>query len=426
MALVILIALILLNGVFALAELAIVSANKARLEQASEAGSLGARTALDLANDPNRFLSTVQIGITLVGIFAGAFGGTALADDFAQQLNAIFALPVSIAEQISFGLIILFTTYLSLVIGELVPKRIALNNPEKMAILIARPMKLLASVSAPLVWFLSKSSEIVARLLGVQGADTNFITDFEVIAMVREGLVSGEFNTDEHDMVKGVLELDDRRVREIATPRTDIVWFDIDSSQDDIRQILQETSYSAYIVADKTIDNILGVVSTKDMLTHLMKNDTIQLDKILHDPFYTPKSAMVADVLEHFKNTHINITLVIGEYGGLEGIVTLNDIVEQVLGDIDMRDKDPVQRADGSWLVDGQYSILELQEFFHDFDTPIDERKDYTTLAGFVLTRLGHIPQVAETFDWGSYHLEVMDMDGQRVDKVLISPKATK
>lgn len=425
MALIVLIALILLNGVFALSELAIVSANKARLQQASEAGSNGAKIALELANEPNRFLSTVQIGITLVGIFAGAFGGAAIADDLAEQLSTNFSFSLSLADQISFALIILFTTYLSLVIGELVPKRIALNNPERMAILVARPMKWLARLSAPIVWFLSKSTELVARAIGVQGDDTNFITDFEVIAMVREGITSGEFNTEEHNMVKGVLELDDRRVREIATPRTDIVWFDIHNSQAEIRQILKKTSYSAYIVADDSIDNILGVVSTKEMLTYLMDNNKIQLRDILHEPFYIPKSAMIADVLQEFKNTNVNIALMIGEYGGLEGIVTLNDVVEHVMGDLDMQDNTPIQRTDGSWLVDGQYPIINMQELFHDFDIPDDERNDYTTLAGFVLLRLGHIPKTTEAFDWGFYHLEVIDMDGQRVDKVLISPKAT-
>lgn len=426
MAFLILLALIILNGIFALSELAIVSANKARLQQDVEEGNQGASVAINLADDPNRFLSTVQIGITLVGIFAGAFGGSAIADDIALFLRETLSVPESIAGQLAIGLIVLLTTYLSLVIGELVPKRIALSNPEYYAAMVAPSMKRLSQISAPLVWFLSKSTEVVARLLGVQGEDTNFITDFEVIAMVREGLTSGEFNTDEHEMVKGALELDDKRVREIATPRPEIIWLNINDSEDAIRQILKETSFSAYIVADDSIDNVLGVVRTKDLLTNIVMDNKIDLRPILRDPFYVPETAIAANVLQRFKVSDVHMALVIGEYGGLEGIVTLNDIVEEVLGDLDMQDVDPVQRADGSWLIDGQYPIIDLPGLFQDFDLPDEEKAKYHTVAGFVLKRLGRIPEAADKFDWGGYNIEIMDMDGQRVDKVLISTKTTE
>lgn len=421
-----LLGLIVLNGVFAMSELAIVSANKARLEQESENGVQGAEVALKLANDPNRFLSTVQIGITLVGIFAGAFGGSALADDISLFLIEQVSISQNFAEQISLALIVLITTYLSLVIGELVPKRIALHNPERVSSIIARPMQLLSQISAPLVWFLSKSTEVIARLLGVQGENSNFITDFEVIAMVREGIVSGEFDDDEHEMVKGALQLDDKRLREIATPRTEIVWLDINSSQDDIRKVLRETTFSTYIVADNSIDNVVGLVRTKDLLTNLVINDEINLREILHTPFYMPETAIALDVLQRFKTSEVNSAIVVDEYGSLAGIVTLNDIVEQVLGDIDMQDIEPVERADGSWLIDGQYPIIEMPELLANFNLPIDELSDYHTLAGFVLKRMGRIPETGDSFTWDDYTIEVVDMDSQRVDKILITPKPTK
>lgn len=418
--------LIILNGIFAMSELAIVSANKARLEQASENGKQGATVAIKLAEDPNRFLSTVQIGITLIGIFAGAFGGSALTDDVRLFLTEQVNLSENVAEQISLGLIVLFTTYLSLVIGELVPKRIALSNPEQVSTLVARPMHWLSRLSAPLVWFLSQSTEFVARLLGVQGENSNFITDFEVIAMVREGMVSGEFDMKEHDMVKGALELDDMRVREIATPRTEVTWLNINDSQGNIRRILRETDFSAYIVADETIDNIVGVVSTKALLTHLITVNQINLQSVISEPFFIPKTAIVADVLDYFKETDINIALILDEYGSFDGLITLNDIVEQVLGDVDMQDTEPVQRSDGSWLIDGHTQINDIQDIFNDFELPENESSDYQTLGGFVLKRLGHIPEAGNIFDWHNYRIEVVDMDGKRVDKVLIQEKPPK
>lgn len=426
MAFLILLALVILNGIFALSELAIVSSNKARLQQDIEEGNQGAAIAIALADDPNRFLSTVQIGITLIGIFAGAFGGSAIAGDIASFLINSLSIPENIAGQVSIGLIVLLTSYLSLVIGELVPKRIALSNPEYYAALVAPSMQRLSQISAPLVWLLSKSTEIIARLLGVQGDNNDFITDFEVIAMVHEGLSSGEFNTDEHEMVKGALELDDKRLREIATPRPEIVWFNINDSEDAIRQILIDTSFSAYLVAEDTIDNIIGIVRTKDLLTTIVMNNKIDLYSILREPFYVPETAIASDVLQRFKVSDVHIAIVVGEYGGLEGIVTLNDIVEEVLGDLDMQDVEPVQRADGSWLIDGQYPISDLPELLQNFNLPDEEKADYNTVAGFVLTRLGRIPKAADNFDWDGYSIEIMDMDGQRIDKILISTKSAE
>ncbi|MGJ3241294.1 MAG: hemolysin family protein [Anaerolineae bacterium] len=421
MALFILLGLILLNGVFAMSELAVVSASRSRIAQLAEDGDKTAQIALNLIDDPNRFLATVQIGITLVGVFSGAFGGAAIAGDLSNWINAQFGLEETLAYQVSLGAIVLLTTYLSLVIGELVPKRIALSNPERITLSIARPMQWLSKASAPIVYFLSKSTELVSQVLRVQGDSAEFITDYQVISMVRDGLTSGEFDEQEHEMVKGALELDDRRVREIATPRTDIIWLNINAPDEEIRRILRDTSFSAYLVAEDEIDNIIGVARTKDMLTNIMENRELNLQAILRQPIYVPETAIISDVLQQFKSNPLHLATIIDEYGSLEGIVTLNDIVEEVLGDVDMGDEQPVQRADGSWLIDGQMAITDLSDLLPDFDLPEDELSDYQTVAGFVLKRLDHIPEPAELTEWAGYTIEVVDMDGQRIDKVLIS-----
>lgn len=421
MELLILLGLITLNGLFAMSELAIVSAKKARLQERLENGNQGAQTAIDLAEDPNRFLSTVQIGITLIGIVAGAFGGSALADDIAYFIQTSIPSLEPYATQIGFGLIVTFTTYLSLVIGELVPKRIALHNPERVAVLVSTPMRYLAQITAPLVWFLSKSTELITRLLGVHGEGNDFITDFEVIAMMREGIEAGEFDTNEHEMVKGALELDDTRIREIKTPRTDIVWLDIDDGEATIRDKLSRRALTAYPVCEGNVDEVVGVIRSKDVLRRLLDEKDFNLKNMMREPIFVPEMAIAADVLQKFKRSSVHMALVVGEYGGIEGIVTLTDIVEEVLGDLDMQDVEPVQRADGSWLIDGQYPISDIQDLFPDFELPEDENSDYQTMAGFVLKRMGHIPQAADSFKWQGYHIEVMDMDGRRVDKVLVA-----
>jgi magnesium and cobalt exporter, CNNM family len=424
MELLLLFALIILNGVFAMSELAIVSAKKARLQAQADKGNRRAQIAIDLAKEPNRFLSTVQIGITLIGIIAGAIGGSAIAGDIAEFLRNTSPALEPFAEEIGFGLIVVFISYLSLVIGELVPKRIALHNPEQVAVWVAEPMRRLSQITAPLVWLLSKSTELVGRLLGIQDEDNDFITDFEVIAMMREGISAGEFDISEHEMVKGVLELDDTRIGSIATPRTDIIWIDINDSDMIMRDKLSKRSLTAYPVCDGNIDEVIGLIHSKDVLQQLLQGNEINLKAIVHEAFFVPETAIAANVLQEFKHSTVYIALVIDEFGGTEGIVTLTDIVEEVLGDLDMQDIEPVQRDDGSWLVDGYYPIHDIRDIFPDFDLPEGESADYHTIAGFVLKRMGQIPKTAESFEWNGYRIEIMDMDGRRVDKVLITSVA--
>jgi len=422
MELLLLIVLFAINGIFAMSEMAIVSVRRTRLQPLIDEENPLAITTLKLANAPNRFLSTVQIGITLVGIIIGAFGGSALADDLAAILVDILPSVESFATELSFALIVALTTYLNLVIGELVPKRIALNNPEAVAMLVARPMRWLSLIAAPLVWLLSWSTEIVTRLLGIHAEGENSVTDYEIIAMMREGLRSGEFAREEQEMVQGALELDDLYVREILTPRTEIIWLDKDDDLDTIRERIKNTRFSAYPVCDENLDQVIGVVRAKDLLAALLEKDSFRLQDVVLPPLFVPETALALDVLNRFKTAPVHVAVILGEYGGVDGLVTLNDIVEEVIGDVDMNDPSATRRADGSWLLDGNLHIHDLEDVLPTLEIPEDESSDYHTLAGFVLVRLGEIPEAGAYFDWDSHRFEVMDMDGNRVDKVLITP----
>lgn len=421
MELLILISLIVLNGIFAMSELAIVSAKKAYLLEQAENGSQGAQVAIELADDPSRFLSTVQIGITLIGIVAGAFGDSVFSDDIANFVNILIPSLEAYTAEISFGLVVTLTTYLSLVIGELVPKQIALDNPERIATLVATPMYRLSQITAPIVWLLSRSTELISRLLGVHGKGNDFITDFEVIAMIREGITRGEFDKVEHEMVKGALELDDKYVGTIITPRPDIIWLDVNDSEETIRDKLLQRSLTAYPVCEGDIDEVIGIVRSKDVLRQLLKGDNINLRAIIREAIFVPEMAIAANVLQQFKQSALHMAIIIGEHGGVEGILTITDIIEEVLGDLDSQNIQVVQRTDGSWLIDGQYSIKDIESTLPNFVLPENEASDYRTIAGFVLKRIGHIPSAADVFDWHGYRIEVIDMDGRRIDKVLIS-----
>lgn len=425
MELLILIGLIVLNGVFALSEMAVVSTRKARLQEQIDKGDAGAQAALKLAENPNRFLSTVQVGITLIGIVAGAFGGSALAGDLAITLRQLVPALDPYADQLGFLLIVGLTTYLSLVVGELVPKRIALSNPEGFASLIARPMTWLSRLAAPIVFFLSKSTEFVTGLLGIQGEGDDSVSEYEIIAMVREGVRSGDIETAEHDMVRGVFDLDARTVSEILTPRNEVVWFDINDTSNVIRDKLAHTTFSAYPVVQDDLDNILGIVRSKDLLTQLLDKGEINLSDLMLEPLIVPETVYIADVLQQFKQKVGQVALVIDEYGSLEGLLTLNDIVEEIVGDVDMEDPQIIQRKDGSWLLDGYTQITQIEEALPNFTVPEAEDRDYQTLAGFVLKRLGRLPEAADTFSWEGFEFEIVDMDRNRVDKVLVTLQTT-
>jgi putative hemolysin len=417
--------LILLNGIFALSEIAVVSARKTRLQQWAEDGNVRARAALELANNPNQFLATIQIGITLIGILAGAFSGATIANHLAVILNNIPWL-AAYSHPLSLALVVLVITYLSLIVGELVPKRLALNNPERLAVAIATPMQGLSRVAYPAVHLLGLSTEFLLRALGVKPSTEPPVTEEEIRALIEQGTQAGMFEEAEQEMVERVFRLGDRRVSAVMTPRTEIVWLDHRASAEEIRQTITESAHSRFLVADGSLDNVLGVVHAKDLLAHLLGEQVVDLAATLQQPLFVPESMRALQVLELFKQSGTHITLVIDEYGGIQGLVTPSDILEAIVGDLpeagEQLEPLAVQREDGSWLLDGMLPIDEFKDLFDLGELPGEDQGIYQTLAGFVIMQLGRIPIAADSFEWEGLKLEVVDMDGNRVDKVLVTP----
>jgi putative hemolysin len=417
--------LIIINGIFAMSEIAVVSARKTRLQQWAEEGNPKARAALELANNPNRFLSTIQIGITLIGILAGAFGGATIARELAVMLDTIpWLAPYS--HPLSLVLVVLVITYLSLVVGELVPKRLALNNPERLALAVAGPMQLLSRLAYPAVHLLGLSTERILRTLGVQPSTEPPVTEEDIRALIEQGTQAGMFEAAEQEMVERVFRLGDRRVSAVMTPRTEIVWLDIEASAAEIRQTITTSVHSRFLVADGSLDDILGVVHAKDLLAHILGGQTLDLSATLQQPLYVPESMRALKALELFKQSATHIALVINEYGGIQGLVTPSDILEAIVGDLpeagEVLDPLAVQREDGSWLLDGMLPVDEFKDLFDLGELPGEDQGIYQTLAGFVILQLGRIPAVADHFQWDRLRIEVVDMDGNRVDKVLVTP----
>ncbi|MBE9128241.1 MULTISPECIES: hemolysin family protein [unclassified Coleofasciculus] len=418
--------LILLNGIFAMSEMAIVSARKVRLQQLANRGNAKARTALELTHSPNQFLSTVQIGITLIGILAGAFGGATIANKLATQLEAIPFLAAN-AEAIALFVVVLIITYFSLVLGELVPKRLALNNPELIATGVASQMRFLANLAAPAVHLLSYSTDMVLRLLGIGPSREPEVTEEEIKILIQQGTDAGMFEEVEQDIVQRVFGLGDRRVSALMTPRPDIIWLDLDDTSEVNRNKIIGSSHTRFPVCQGSIDNVLGVVQVTTLLGRCLVGHPLDLTACLKQPLFVPESTRALRVLELFKKSGPHLALVVDEYGVIQGLVTLNDLLEALVGDIpsvDDRDEvQAVQREDGSWLVDGMLSIDEFRRLFKIEELPGEQRGNYHTLGGFVITHLGRIPAAAEHFEWGGLRFEVMDMDGNRVDKVLVMPR---
>jgi putative hemolysin len=427
--LVIIFLLLIANGVFAMSEIAVVSARKARLQQWANEGDAKARLALDLANAPNQFLSTVQIGITLIGILAGAFGGATIAGKLAAGL-ADLPLLGAYSHPIALGIVVLGLTYASLIVGELVPKRLALNHPERIAMAVALPMRWLSRLAAPLVHLLSASTDAVLRFLGIQPAAEPPVTEEEIRVLLEQGTRAGMFEEIEQEMVERVLRLGDRRVASVMTPRTEIVWIDVDASPGEIRRIIAESPTSRFLVAAESLDNVLGIVHAKDLLARTLAGEAIDLRTLAQPPLYVPESMRALTVLEMFKQSGVHTALVVDEYGGIQGLVTPSDILEAIVGDIptanELREPQAVQREDGSWLLDGMLSIDEFKELFHLTALPGEEQGVYQTLAGFVIMQLGRIPATSDHFEWQGLRFEVVDMDGHRVDKVLVTPLPTQ
>lgn len=423
--------LLVLNGLFSMSEMAVVSARKVRLQQLANQGNAKARTALDLADSPNQFLSTVQIGITLISTLAGAFGGATLAEKLANQLKRLpIVFLVAHSDAIALFLVVLMITYLSLVIGELVPKRLALNNPEQIATGVASPMRLLAKLASPAVHLLSYSTDLVLRLLSVGPSTDPEVTEEEIKILIEQGTEAGMFEEAEQEMLNRVFRLGDRRVSALMTPRPDIVWLDLEDSSETNRQVIRDSAHSQFPVCQGDLDSVLGIIKVNDLLSRCLSNQPLDLTAALQRPLYVPESTPGLKVLELFKQSGTHIAIVVDEYGVIQGLVTLNDILEEIVGDIPSLDQadDPqaVQREDGSWLLDGMLSVEEFFELLELKELPKEQRGNYHTMGGFVVTQLGRIPTAAEHFEWQGMRFEVMDMDGNRVDKVLVVPLSAK
>jgi putative hemolysin len=425
----IIVLLILLNGLFAMAETALVSSRKARLRQRAEEGNKGARTALELADSPNRFLSTVQIGISLIGVLAGAFGGATIAEPLAGALRVVPVL-APYAVPIAFGIVVVGITYLSLILGELVPKRLALNGAEVVASRVAGPMRLLSMITSPVVWFLSFSTETVLGLLRVRPPAESPVTEQEVEILMEEGARAGVFEDEERDLVRSALQLDDRPVRELMTPRPKVVWLDADDPPEEIRRLVAESRNSYFPVARGDLDDLLGIASVKDAWTRQASGQSADLLGSLRPSPFVPEGAPATDALEAFKRSSLPLALVIDERGHIEGLITLSDVLEALVGDVPDEDEPTeeaiVQREDGSWLVDGLLAAEELKERLGLKELPREEEAEYQTVGGMVMDTLGRVPAEGDRFVWEGYTFEVLDMDGRRVDKVLASPSTSE
>lgn len=415
--------LTVLNGVFAMSELALVSSRRARLEQMALSGSGGARAALRLMEDPSRFLSTVQIGITLIGVVAGAYGGATLGSELGAWLETLPGL-AGRGQSLGFGLVVVAITYLSLVVGELVPKRIALKAPERTAATVARPMLLLSRLAAPMVWLLGTSTDLLLRMLGLQGEREATVTEDEVRSLITEGTRTGIFVPEEKAMIEGVLRLADRPVRSIMTPRHDVVWLDVEDPADRILAEVRGAGHTRFPVCRGQLDEVIGVVHVRELLDAAIERDTMDLGKIAVACLVVHDGTPVLKLLDLMKASGQHLVVAVDEYGGFEGVVTLTDILETIAGDLpepgETLERHATRRGDGTWLVDGAMPV----DTFEDVSgiRGLQDQGRFHTMAGYVLHQLGRVPVAGDAFEHDGNRYEVIDMDGRRIDKLLVVP----
>lgn len=421
--LLIILVLVLMNGLFAMSELALVSARRARLEAMARVGRRGARTAITLSQDSGRFLPTVQVGITLIGVLAGAYSGSALAVPLGNWLDTFPAVAPG-GQSLAFAAVVVFTTYLSLILGELVPKQLALRNPEGIATLVAPLMSALSRVAAPMVWLLRASSSLVLLLFG-QAKAMPSVTEEEVHAIVQEGAATGVLAREESAMITRVLRLADRPVRALMTPRPEVAWLDRADTAQDIAAQIKASPHGRFVVCDGAIDNVLGVVQAKDLLDLMLDGEPPNLRRALRQPLVLPDAMTGLAALERLRKDQLGLALVVDEYGTFEGVVTAADLLEAIVGDLAESGADNapdvVRRDDGSWLMDGMTPADELKTELGLSTLP--DEGDYHTLGGLLLRLFRRLPREGESVAWGGFRFEVVDMDGRRIDKVLIRPE---
>jgi putative hemolysin len=418
----ILFALICLNGVFAMSEIALVTARKARLQKLIDEGDSGAAAAVKLGEDPTRFLSTIQIGITSIGVLNGIVGEAALAAPMAMWLMSL-GVPDAYASFAATGIVVLTITYFSIVVGELVPKRIGQSYPETFARLVARPINFLALATKPFVILLSASTRALLRLMGVKETKGTPVTEEEIHAMLVEGTSAGVIESHEHTMVRNVFRLDDRQIGSLMVPRADIVCLDIDDSFEDNLRHIEESDHARFPVVQGGIENILGVINARQWLTSALKDKSQSLrEQALQAPLYVPETITGMELLDNFRLSDVHMAFVIDEYGEVQGIITLQDLIEAITGEFQPRDPETswaVQREDGSWLLDGHIPVPELKDRLGLEEVPEEERGRYHTLSGMIMLLTGTLPKVADAVEWEGWKLEIVDMDGRAIDKVL-------
>lgn len=420
--------LFILNGLFAMSEIAILSARKIRLQQAVEDGAPGARTALELANEPSHFLSTIQVGITLIGIMSGALGEAALSDKLAAYLGQ-FPVLAPYSAGLALAAVVVGITYFSLIIGELVPKRLALFKPEPIAMVMAGPMRWLSRLAYPLVKLLSWSTDFVLWLLRAKKSEEPAVSEKEIKLMIDQGTEAGVFHKGEKEMVSNVMRLDAIKIGAIMTPRMDIYYLDVGNPIEESRRRLIESPHSVIPVCRNGLDNVLGVIEAKDLLRRALSGEELKLTAAIRPANYIPKSLSPVQLLEEFKRSKIALALVVDEYGEVAGLATLKDVMEAIVGDLpseEAEDEEPeaIQREDGSWLLDGTLTIEKFKQLFELESLPDEASGNFHTIGGFVMLQLGHVPRASDRIEAAGLRFEVVDMDRNRVDKILVSSAA--
>ncbi|MCD6013515.1 MAG: hypothetical protein K0Q79_3377 [Flavipsychrobacter sp.] len=424
MEILIILLLILLNGIFSMSEIALVSSKKYKLGNAAQKGDANAKRALDLANNPNKFLSTVQLGITLVGILTGIFSGEKIAADLTAAIAKIEALS-AYAHSIAVFIIVVIVTFLSIVFGELIPKRIGMAFPEKIASVVAGPMSFLSKVTTPFIWLLSATNNLILRLFGISHNLESTASEEEIKTIIQHSTETGEIQEIEQDIVERVFALGDRKVAEIMTHRTDIVWLDANDNFETVRQKASTEPHSIYPVCDEQLDNLLGVIRSKEFFLKEFNKDNFQLRDFIKKPLVVYGNTPAYILLEKFREQKTHNAIVVDEYGSMQGIVSLDDILDALVGDISDHDQDEykiVKRDNSSWLVDGQYPYFEFLNYFEATDE--ETEGDFNTVAGLILHSIGRIPEVGEKITWKDFTIEIIDLDGMRIDKVMVTKQS--
>ncbi|HEY1025207.1 MAG TPA: hemolysin family protein [Sphingobacteriaceae bacterium] len=412
--------LILLNGVFSMSEIALVSSRKFKLESEAKKGNPNARRALELSNKPNKFLSTVQIGITLIGILTGIFSGEKLTDDLRAAISRV-GLLAPYADSLAVTGIVIIITYFSLVFGELIPKRIGLSFPEKIASAVAGPMQVISRIAKPFIWLLSKTNDFVLGVFGIKEKTDGIVTEEEIRSIIKQSSESGEIQEIEQDIVRRVFDLGDRKAGELMTHRSGMVWFDITDGYNQVKTTIEKEPHSVYPVVEKNLDHIVGIVSISDLFISDEKAAAFSLYDYIRKPLYVHENSPAYRVLEQFRSSRVHTAFVVDEYGAMQGIITINDIFDSLVGDVleyDREESPITQRDENSWLVEGQIPYYELIEYFSLVDT--EEPEGFNTLAGLILHLMHHIPEAGEKIQWNGFELEIVDMDDRRIDKVMI------